>query len=434
MSLINQMLKDLDRRRTQQSDSDVTLPGMQKTDRGSKRWLVYFVRGLIVLLIVLIVLVVTRPKLGTTSSLVKEVALPNTQQTLQHVSQGEQKREVNKDFLSEYVSEKVATADLTNFIHHTDGNISTLHFMLNRTTNYYIQSKFSHQELIINLNNTKLSYPIYFSSMNIPGLTSLQVKTKDNDLQLIFNLKPDTKINKILFNNHENSEMVVEIAHGSDVPAKAKIIKSLSLKNKKEEIEKSFLPPTPEELANEDYKKALNLIQKNDMATAITVLKQSLGKYSKFLPSIETLSMIYLQQGKLSKADKVLQIGLQQSPSSINLIKLKARVLITQDKYNKALSLLQKSAPAITDEPEYYALMAAIYDRIEQPNMAARLYKQLAVQQPNNGLWWMGLGMALEEMDRTNAALEAYQRATELSNLNPQSRAYVQGRIENIHG
>ena len=51
---------------------------------------------------------------------------------------------------------------------------------------------------------------------------------------------------------------------------------------------------------------------------------------------------------------------------------------------------------------------------------------------PNNGVWWMGLGMSLQTLLRKDEARDAYQHALATNTLNPQLQAFVQQKLKEL--
>jgi tetratricopeptide (TPR) repeat protein len=114
-------------------------------------------------------------------------------------------------------------------------------------------------------------------------------------------------------------------------------------------------------------------------------------------------------------------------------IELRARVLVDEGKFSDALTILKKTTPTINQYPDYYALLAAIYQHEGSSTQAAQLYRQLLAIKPDQSKWWVGLGVALETIGRNGEALEAYTEAkNNKQNLTPELQTYLQDRIENL--
>ena len=99
---------------------------------------------------------------------------------------------------------------------------------------------------------------------------------------------------------------------------------------------------------------------------------------------------------------------------------------------SQALALLLAHSPSITEHMDYYAMIAAIYEKLNQPLHAAQIYRDLVSIAPDNGLYWVGLGLSLEKMNKSNEALYAYQRAVKAQHLKPGLASFVESRIRKL--
>jgi MSHA biogenesis protein MshN len=60
---------------------------------------------------------------------------------------------------------------------------------------------------------------------------------------------------------------------------------------------------------------------------------------------------------------------------------------------------------------------------------AAQTYRGTLQAQPRNGVWWLGLGLALESAGDRASALQAYQRAQQSGTLDSEVLHYVESKI-----
>ena len=94
--------------------------------------------------------------------------------------------------------------------------------------------------------------------------------------------------------------------------------------------------------------------------------------------------------------------------------------------------LQQKISPAITQEPEYYALIASLKQQLGNAAAAEQIYKQLLTIDSSNANWWVGMGLALESQDKKNDALRYYRQANTLGGLSPHLQMGIQERIARL--
>ena len=184
----------------------------------------------------------------------------------------------------------------------------------------------------------------------------------------------------------------------------------------------------------EDYQNALNLVTQNRIDAGIDALKQVLIKKPDYLEARTSLSILLLNQQRFDEVDQVLQDGLEQHASYTPFIELKARLLLSIGQAQDALVLLRKHSPSIDTYPNYYALMAAVQQRLGQGDKAAGMYGQLLEVDNTNGRWWFGLAVAFESINNPNAAIDAYKHAMSADDLNPNLQSYAIERIRQLGG
>jgi len=90
--------------------------------------------------------------------------------------------------------------------------------------------------------------------------------------------------------------------------------------------------------------------------------------------------------------------------------------------------VLEKVRAEGANQPEYLALLATLYQRAGRQADAVETYRQALGQRPQEGRWWLGLGISLEAQKNWTAAGEAYQRA-KASVLDPKLARYAEQRL-----
>lgn len=190
--------------------------------------------------------------------------------------------------------------------------------------------------------------------------------------------------------------------------------------------------PTPETLIETEYQRALSYINEGHKYKAMQVLTSLLNKFPDDSPARLQLAILSYESGNKDQAKKLLQVGLQQQPFYPPYIQLKARILASEGKILQARRLLEYAPPSIKDNPDYFALIAALYQQQGESGLAANLYEKLLSLQSNNAVWWVGLGVALENLGKSSQALEAYARAANSDDINPTLRAFVESKIPSL--
>jgi MSHA biogenesis protein MshN len=96
------------------------------------------------------------------------------------------------------------------------------------------------------------------------------------------------------------------------------------------------------------------------------------------------------------------------------------------------LDSLQRSLPYAAERADYQAFMAALLQRQNRHPEAIEHYRQALRKAPENGLWWMGVGISLRAAARPSEARDAFERAAASNALSPQLRAFVEQQAQQL--
>ncbi|MBT5230207.1 MAG: hypothetical protein HOM11_08005 [Methylococcales bacterium] len=177
------------------------------------------------------------------------------------------------------------------------------------------------------------------------------------------------------------------------------------------------------------YNLALNAMKLHQPNTAILHLQNALISDPKELKSRVLLASLLQKTGYPRKVTTVLEAGLQY-PHNASLIQPLAQHYLSLQTPSKAIALLQDS---IKKEPNdaLSALLAACYQRTEQHQAAINQYQSSLKTQPNQPKLWVGIGISLEATKQHKKAENAYQKALNLG-LTPQLKNYTMQRLQYI--
>ncbi len=180
------------------------------------------------------------------------------------------------------------------------------------------------------------------------------------------------------------------------------------------------------------FRQALGDYQANRYADSISQLQAILEIDPLHVKARTMIAMIYFKQGDSATAISLLQTGLNKLPEEIEWITLHAKILLHEGNLISAASTLDKVAPGVDGNADYYAIKAAVQQRLGNHDNAARFYRDLLKFDATNAAYWMGLAISLEELDRFSDALYAYEQAMRKQTLVGQSRDFVRDRFNNL--
>ncbi|MGK5055972.1 tetratricopeptide repeat protein [Janthinobacterium sp. LB2P49] len=187
---------------------------------------------------------------------------------------------------------------------------------------------------------------------------------------------------------------------------------------------------TAQQRVENEYRRALGQLQDGRVADAMLALQQTLQLDPRHQGARETLVRLLLEAQRPDEAARQLQLSLALDPKQPAQAMMLARLQL--DKPNggaAALDTLMRSLPYATDSGEYHAFLAGVLQREQRYREASEHY-QLALQTaPDNSIWWMGLGIALQADNHPAQARQAFERAKGLQTLSPQLQAFVERKL-----
>ncbi|MDP1930581.1 MAG: hypothetical protein Q8L60_03885 [Gammaproteobacteria bacterium] len=196
----------------------------------------------------------------------------------------------------------------------------------------------------------------------------------------------------------------------------------------------STLVRSPSELSFRDsdrlqVQQALEQWQSGQRNAALQMLTQFTARNIEAHQSREMLAKLLMQQGDSIAAMEQADIGLRISPDHSGYKKVKARVLMTAGVPGDAAELLGYRPPSLVTDPEYHELLAASRLASQLYDEALLSYQALANNDPGHSRWWYGVAASMDALGRSFEAAQAYERAVQLGGL---SASLSQLSIERI--
>lgn len=187
---------------------------------------------------------------------------------------------------------------------------------------------------------------------------------------------------------------------------------------------------TPLQRAENDYGKAVALLQQGRVAEASELLGKVLQLDPANTSARQTLAGLLVEGKRYDEAQRSLQDGLKLDPSQTGLAMILARLQVEQGDIQSALKTLQRSLPYAVERPDYQAFLAALLQREGRHKEAIEHYSQALRKSPGSGVWLMGLGISLQAENRLAEAQEAFNRAKASHTLSPELQAFVDQQLK----
>ncbi len=192
-------------------------------------------------------------------------------------------------------------------------------------------------------------------------------------------------------------------------------------------MEKKAIPLTPEQTAENAYRAAAQQLQQRQLIEAEAGFKSALATNPRHVAARELLASLLLERARMDEARQLLEQGLASVPGQSGFVSLLARIHVEQGAPDTAVTLLEQQRLAKPDA-EILALLATLYQRSSRHPQAIAAYKDALTLKPQEGKWWVGLGISQEAMQNWAEARFAYERARD-TNIDPRLARYAEQRL-----
>jgi len=185
----------------------------------------------------------------------------------------------------------------------------------------------------------------------------------------------------------------------------------------------------PKQHAELLYREALNSGQDY---LAIPALERALEFYPQHLNARLLLARTLHRAGQINKTANFLDESLAIFPSNMQFINTRAQLYLQQKNPSAALNTLQRVSSDGRSEESYLSLLAATYQQLNSYNNAGKVYQRLVVINPAKAENWLGLAISAEKSADKTMAIEAYQQALSRNSLKPSVVNYIKQRLNDI--
>jgi len=184
--------------------------------------------------------------------------------------------------------------------------------------------------------------------------------------------------------------------------------------------------------AENEFRKAVNLVDRGRIAEAMDGFRGALEIDPRHEASRQTLVALLLEGKRVDEAAVLLERGLALNAGNSGFAMLLARISVERGDIPGALALLQKHAAPADRNPDYHAFAAALYQRLDRHREALEQYQRALALAPAAGVWWVGMGISLQASQRPKEALAAFTRARSTGNLSPDLSVFVEQRLKQL--
>jgi MSHA biogenesis protein MshN len=187
---------------------------------------------------------------------------------------------------------------------------------------------------------------------------------------------------------------------------------------------------TPQQLAEKSISRANKAVEANDLSTALSEYTRAL----RYVPGDDTtrrkLAALYYGKRQIRKSIELLQQGIRIDEDNEQLRMSLSKLLVKEEQLQAALSPLTHLPKNVSNE--YLALRAGIAQQVKNTDIALESYLSLATREPDNGRWWLGLGIQQERSLMFDEAKQSYANALKQIGISNNSKSFIRQRLELI--
>jgi tetratricopeptide (TPR) repeat protein len=189
---------------------------------------------------------------------------------------------------------------------------------------------------------------------------------------------------------------------------------------------------TPKQQAENEFHRAYQLMTQGRNTEAMAGYATALQLDATHALARQNMVSMLLEQNRKADAERVLQEGLDINRQETGFALLLARLQAERNALPQALDTMALSLPYAGKQPEYLAILAALMQRQHRHKEAVEYYKQALQLKPDSGVWLMGLGISLRAEKRNDEAVYAFKQALASHTLNTELKAFVEQQLKEL--
>ena len=195
-------------------------------------------------------------------------------------------------------------------------------------------------------------------------------------------------------------------------------------------IEKTVALGSPRERAEAEYRKAIAAVNQGRVDEALAGLRNALQQDGFHPAARQLLVKLLLEAKRTDEAIQVLQDGVQTQPAQVAWAMSLARLQVDRGDLPGAWQTLNFSQPAAIGNADYQGFSGHVLQRLGRHKEAIERYLAAARLSPSDGRWWLGLGLSLDADGRASEAREAFQRARSSGTLSAELATLVDQKLK----
>jgi len=197
-------------------------------------------------------------------------------------------------------------------------------------------------------------------------------------------------------------------------------------------IDKQEREITPTQRAELAFRKGVAQIQESRPGAAEASFREALEIDQNHVGARQALLGLLLGAKRNDEAEQLLKRALELNPRQPRHAMVLARLEVERGDVTGAINTMVATLPYVQSDPEYYAFLAALLQREGRHLETVDYYRAALRSAPGNAIWLMGMGISLRATSQFAEARDAFQRALETKQLNSELQAFSERQLREL--
>jgi MSHA biogenesis protein MshN len=188
-----------------------------------------------------------------------------------------------------------------------------------------------------------------------------------------------------------------------------------------------------EQKSGNAYRQALANLQQGRVAEAQSSLMQALEANPANQEARQTLAGLLLDNNRNDEARTIMAAGLAISPEQTNFRIALARLQVELGDKSGALNTLEQGLAYANDNADYQSFLATLLQRADRHDEAISHYNKAISINSGAANSLIGLGISLKATGKLENAQEAFTRAQSVASLSPELAQFIDQQLKQIN-
>jgi MSHA biogenesis protein MshN len=184
---------------------------------------------------------------------------------------------------------------------------------------------------------------------------------------------------------------------------------------------------SPQALAANKISEAEQAMERNNLAKAEALFEEVLLVMPEHETARKQLAALWYGRKSYRDAINLLSQGIALAPPAQTMRLMSARIYYQQGQARQAYNILRPIKAS--NSAEIQTLLANISAELNEHNSAITAYQKLITLESDVGRWWLGVAVSLDSLGNFVSAIEAYKQAIARNNLSTNAMQFAEERL-----